>query len=222
MVSTAHEADAAVATPRWGRSLAVYAALLAVLAGLAIAWIATRPTPSYEQGPGSLALSATDYAFTPSSATWQVGERVRLTIDNDSEANPGKAHEFMMGRQPVLGETAFGPWPTGGFVTDFFAGVQVDIVRAQGLQMVMPAEARVRQEQIDRSVSGGMGGMEMGGAGAAGEGESGFMLMLDPGGSVTISFVVPDRPGSWEFGCFQQTGQHYTNGMKGRVTVEPA
>lgn len=49
-----------------------------------------------------------------------------------------------------------------------------------------------------------------------------FMLVLQPGGSFTMTFTVPDKPGSWTFGCFQQSGEHFLNGMRGTITVLPA
>jgi hypothetical protein len=49
--------------------------------------------------------------------------------------------------------------------------------------------------------------------------QNAFMALLNPGGRVTLSFVVPDRPGRWEIGCFAQSAQHYANGMRSEVTV---
>lgn len=49
-----------------------------------------------------------------------------------------------------------------------------------------------------------------------------FMLVLEPGGSFTMTFTVPDEPGTWTYGCFQQTGEHFLNGMRGTITVLPA
>lgn len=46
-----------------------------------------------------------------------------------------------------------------------------------------------------------------------------FMPVVGPKGYLKFSFVVPDKPGEWTIGCFQQSGQHYLNGMKGTVTV---
>lgn len=218
--------------PSWGRAIGGSVAVLALLAGLMLLWVATRPMPSYATGPGRIVITATDYAFTPRSTTWRAGERVMLTLENDSDANPGKGHEFMMGRRPVLGATVFGPRPIGGYETDFFDGVAVKILRAKGLSMLMPGKAKVSERDIATFVmsdmpgmqmGGGSGGMQMGGMpGMQMEGDQGFMLMLEPGGSVTISFVVPAKRGRWEFGCFQQSGQHYTNGMKGAVAVDGA
>ncbi|MFW6204588.1 MAG: hypothetical protein ACOC96_06415, partial [Actinomycetota bacterium] len=64
--------------------------------------------------------------------------------------------------------------------------------------------------------------MDMGeAAGGHGDDHHGFMVELEPAGRTTISFVVPDKPGEWEYGCFAETGQHYANGMRGTVTITP-
>ena len=230
----------------WWRSLGVSALAFALLAAAAGAlWIGGRPSRAYSAGPGSVALSAFDYGFSPDRMTWRAGERVTLTLTNDlspplsasfpsrsvargflgdllREISPtikgaaGKQHELMLGRGPVTEDTAFGRRYPGGFETDFFAGVDVEVVEAEKLAMLMPGDAYVSGAPM-----AAMSGMEMGGAEDHG-GEAGFMLMLDPGGRATIRFVVPNKPGRWQFACFQQSGQHYTNGMNGWVTVERA
>src|SRR3546814_18266065 len=49
----------------------------------------------------------------------------------------------------------------------------------------------------------------------------GFMPLVGSRGNLTFSFTVPDKPGEWIYGCFQQSGQHFLNGMKGTVTILP-
>ncbi|MBZ0294886.1 MAG: cupredoxin domain-containing protein [Anaerolineae bacterium] len=57
---------------------------------------------------------------------------------------------------------------------------------------------------------------------------AGFMVMIDPtviaSGEVTaITFTVPeDNVGTWTFGCFQERGQHFDDGMRGTFIVEGA
>lgn len=241
-----------VALPRWGRAVA-FAAALALLFGGLLLWLFSRPDPGQAPMTGALSLDATDYAFSPDRIGWRAGQQVTITLTNGSEGRPGKVHEFMVGRRPVMKATAFGARPAGGFQTDFFDQVSVRLLRARGLSMVMPGGARISGPAAPASMGGGgmkpagtpsggmkgkgmkpssgggmqmggakmggakMGGMQMGGAAA----ENGLMLELQPGGSVTFSFVVPDRPGRWELACFRQNGEHYTNGMKGVVTVDP-
>ncbi|MEJ2291111.1 MAG: hypothetical protein P8Y13_03765 [Deinococcales bacterium] len=43
---------------------------------------------------------------------------------------------------------------------------------------------------------------------------------LNQGGSVTMQFKVPDKPGTWQFACFEQKGEHYKKGMKGTITIK--
>ena len=43
-------------------------------------------------------------------------------------------------------------------------------------------------------------------------------VWMKPGETASITFVVPDRAGTYEFGCFA-TG-HFAAGMKGSLTVE--
>lgn len=57
---------------------------------------------------------------------------------------------------------------------------------------------------------------------------AGLMVMFDPtmipaNEVTTITFTVPeDKVGEWELGCFQEQGQHYDDGMRGTLIVEPS
>jgi uncharacterized cupredoxin-like copper-binding protein len=54
------------------------------------------------------------------------------------------------------------------------------------------------------------------------EDEHGFMVILPPGGTATISFPVTEAMvGEWEMGCFEQDGVHYDAGMHGPLTIQP-
>ncbi len=49
---------------------------------------------------------------------------------------------------------------------------------------------------------------------------SGFMVVLPPGGTATMTFSVTEGMlGDWEMGCFEQDGVHYDAGMIGAVSV---
>ena len=58
-------------------------------------------------------------------------------------------------------------------------------------------------------------------------GHSGVMVMIDPtiipaSETTVIRMTIPaDRVGTWEFGCFQERGQHFDDGMHGTFIVEP-
>ncbi|MCQ3977474.1 MAG: hypothetical protein DPW09_28935 [Anaerolineae bacterium] len=60
------------------------------------------------------------------------------------------------------------------------------------------------------------------------EAHGGVMIMLDPtivstDQVTTITFTVPEeKVGRWEIGCFQEQGQHYDDGMRGVLIVDPA
>lgn len=167
-------------------------------------------------------VSMTDYRFEPNRIVVRPGDTVTITLVNKSR---DREHEFMVGREVQMGGP-FGDRPEA-YHEDFFQGLQVEVLSAEGVTMLMAGEARL----TEMSGMGGhtsMGGMgDMGGTGgnmsaAATETDDGhgFMVQLKPGGKATIRFTVPpDRTGQWEMGCFAEDGQHYTEGMKGSFVV---
>lgn len=193
-----------------GKSLALSTIVAVALAGGAYAWQAQRaPTTA----KGKYIISMTDYAFTPSHMVWHVGERVTITLVNNSQSHPEKSHEFMVGRTPRTAKTIFGRKQEDGFETPFFNGMTLDILSGSGMKMLMAGNAKlvgVPTKQV--MAPGPMGPMEE---------MHGFMPVFGSGARLTFSFVVPDRPGKWTYGCFQQSGQHFLNGMKGTVTILP-
>lgn len=57
---------------------------------------------------------------------------------------------------------------------------------------------------------------------------AGLMVMIDPPSvapnsePTRVTFTVPeDKVGTWTFGCFQEQGQHFDDGMQGTLIVEP-
>ncbi len=60
-----------------------------------------------------------------------------------------------------------------------------------------------------------------------GEAHGGLMVMIDPNmippdQATILTFTVPpDKVGRWELGCFQEQGQHYDDGMRATLIVEP-
>lgn len=104
-----------------------------------------------------------------------------------------KEHEFMVGRDVGM-EEGF----PDGFHTDFFEGIEVEAER-EG----QPIDLMELMESME---------ME----------HHGFMAALEAGDlPATLIFTVPeDKAGEWEIGCFEDEGQHYDDGMKGKLIVE--
>lgn len=46
----------------------------------------------------------------------------------------------------------------------------------------------------------------------------GFGILVAKGTTARLTFVVPDRPGTYEMGCFE--AGHYLAGMVGRIVIE--
>lgn len=78
------------------------------------------------------------------------------------------------------------------------------------------------EEGHDEAVAGRFGAIQM----PLMDAHEGLMVMIDPqmiaaGEETTITFTVPeDKVGRWEFGCFQERGQHYDDGMRGIIIVD--
>lgn len=193
------------------REITVSAVVAVALLVGAYGWQRAGSPPNAD---GIFTVAMTDYRFSPAKMVWRVGERVTITLVGKSEATPPKPHEFMIGRTPRTAETVFGLRQEDGFETPFFSGVTIEIVSGKGLQMLMAGEAVLTGVPPAQIVMPGEIKMERGDM-------RGFMPLVGPRGSLTFSFTVPDRPGEWTYGCFQQSGQHFLNGMKGTVTILP-
>lgn len=184
----------------------------ALAALLLIAWT-TWPGRTPPAGPGTTIVMS-DYAFSPDRLTWRVGERVTLSVVNRSQAKPPRPHELMFGRYPMKEEGPFGPLQGDGFDEPLLGGVAIELQGGGGLTMLMTPGSQLSGVDPSSLLAPGGMAMEMD--------MDQFMAVFPPDATLTFSFVVPDRPGEWEFGCFAQDGQHYLNGMRGRVTVLPA
>jgi plastocyanin len=183
-----------------------------VLVGGAYEWGRRDAAPA---GSNDFTIALTDYAFSPSHMVWRVGDRVTITLVEKSRAQPEKPHEFMIGRTPRTEETVFGIHQEDGFETPFFSGVTIDIIAGSGMKMLMAGDATLTGLPPMKVMTPGPMEME------EGEEMTGFMPVVGAKGTLTFSFVVPDKPGEWIYGCFQQDGQHFRNGMKGTITILP-
>lgn len=192
-----------------------------LLSGLAVAALIVGAYEwQYASGasvsPNTYTILMTDYEYSPDRMVWRVGDRVTITLIEKSEARPQKPHEFMVGRTPRTEETVFGIHQEDGFETPFFSGVTIEVMSGSGLQMLMPGNATLTGLAPMKVMSPGpMEEME------EMEEMTGFMPVIGAQGRLTFSFIVPDKPGEWIYGCFQQDGQHFLNGMRGTITILP-
>lgn len=196
--------------------------VLFVLVGAGVGtWWSLEDVPSYARGSNRFYVVETSYEFSPSRMTWRVGQRVSLTLVDQDQSVPPKNHEFMMGRGgPNTTPTPFTRVALpGGFKEDFFAGVPVSAARPRNVVALFhpknpiagPAAGAPFVKPFKMAMPTPQGPKRM---------PPNLMLVLrGDGGTLTLTFTVPNRPGRWEFGCFAQDSQHFLNGMRGTVDV---
>lgn len=149
-------------------------------------------------GQSSYTIKAKDYTFSPDRMTWKVGEKITLTVINTS---PDDLHMFMMGKDPHYTKSKFGkPFPKGWNKPLFTKPGQVTFHHAVDVMTQNPKPGGTLQE----------GGFELAKAGDK-----------NPKPQATISFTVPNKPGTWHYACFEQHGQHYSaHHMVGTITIK--
>ena len=101
-----------------------------------------------------------------------------------------KAHELLMGKDVNYSTDSFGKKYADGWKTPLFT----DASQIQFLQGDGIAELRADGPET---------------------------VALNPkGGHVTYTFTVPDKVGTWEFGCFEENGSHFSDhNMKGTIEI---
>ncbi|PSR35967.1 MAG: hypothetical protein C7B44_11510, partial [Sulfobacillus thermosulfidooxidans] len=103
---------------------------------------------------------------------------------------------------------AFGEMDADAWQTDFWDGVPVTLSNPYNIDNFVPNKAIVTYEGPKYLYNIASGGD--------------FSPTLKPGGSLTLSFQVPNKPGLWDFGCFVQQYIHYRTGMRGKLMILPA
>ncbi len=101
-----------------------------------------------------------------------------------------KSHEFLIGRDVKYSKDAFGKKYPDGFKT----------VLLDSRKLVsFGSGEKIAELQTDEAASA---------------------ALEDQGGTVTLSFVVPDKVGKWTFGCFMENGSHFADhNMKGTIDI---
>jgi uncharacterized cupredoxin-like copper-binding protein len=154
-----------------------------------------------QAAPAAVKISMTEYKFQSDRIFVRAGQTAAISLVNVSTKK--KVHEFMAGREVAVSHSR-----PAGFKRDFFDGLAIKISNEKDIWKLRPGRAKIT------------GGMVMNDPGMAMEGHEGFMIELQPGGTATLTFTVPaNRVGEWEIGCFSEAGQHYTDGMKGKLIV---
>jgi len=146
-----------------------------------------------------------DYYFAPNHMTWRIGDTITIKQWNQSDY---RFHEMMIGRNFDSIPTLMGT-QRQQFHTDFWDGVHVTIIDAHGADNWTTNHAIVKSNVptgpwFDTNPADGN-----------------FSPTVVPGGWVEYQFVVPNKPGRWEYGCFVQGFIHYEEGMRGTIDIIP-
>jgi hypothetical protein len=195
----------------WSRGQFLRASAGLFVAGAASLWLrpqivdAARAVFGSPVEHGLVHLYQYDFFFVPNYMTWRVGTPLTVRLHNMSTT---RWHEWQMGRTIYLESSVLGVQTANAWKTDFWDGVHVTLSNVFGMDNFAPNEAIV-------TYIGPKGPYQITPGGD-------FSPTLKPGGHVDISFVVPNKPGMWEYGCFIQSDVHYRLGMRGRVNILPA
>lgn len=154
---------------------------------------------------GLINVYAFDYYYVPNFMTWRVGDKVTLRFQNNSHTH---FHEMQIGKHVNSGAkpSLFGPIPYH-FGEDFMDGVHVTVSKPYKIDNLATGKAIVTYD-APKSLFNLTTGH--------------WSPTLEPGGSIDINFTVPNKPGTWHYGCFVQHYIHHLTGMKGTIQILPA
>jgi uncharacterized cupredoxin-like copper-binding protein len=160
--------------------------------GLVLLAFGCTSEPATPDEDGNLNISMADSKFTPDKFDIEAGRTVRVILSNDSVDSD---YGFTVGEAGS----------SNGYATDFFEGVEVEVI---GPAKLIRAGEAVLTREDDDAVADSDG--------------NGFTVIVGAStGSVIIEFVVPAKFGEWEFASFEDGGAHYEDGMKGVMKVFP-
>lgn len=161
---------------------------------------------------GELTIVMSEYEFSPSEIRLTPGTTVTIVLTNEGD----KDHEFMAGHEVSLEDGI-----PHGFHSDFFDTVE-------DLSIDPPDALETSMEGMDMGSETTMG--DMGSDTTMGDMEGnedhmdmGVMVVREPAETATITFTVTEASvGEWDFGCFEEDGAHWDDGMRGTIVVEEA
>lgn len=188
----------------WG-TVGIAAVGLGALFGRSAIANATRDIFGTPVSTGLIHVYQEDFYFVPNYMTWRVGDQMTMRLHNMSLT---RWHEMQIGRDVSTENTIFGTLTADGFLKDFWAGVHVTLSNPYRIDNFVPNKSIVTYEGPKSAYAISSGGA--------------FSPTLKPGGHIDISYVVPDKPGIWHYGCFVQNAEHWRLGMRGILKVVPA
>lgn len=184
-------------------------ASLAIFAVLGLLVVACGGGGSALGDGDEITISMFEYGFDPAEIVLTPGTTVTIVLENDG----GKDHEFMAGRDVHMEDGV-----PHGFETDFFDTVDnLEIDPPDALE----TEMEEMGDEMSSTTMGDMSGTTMGDMGGGEEMDMDVMVVREPTETARITFTVTEASvGEWEFGCFEEEGKHWEEGMKGTLTVE--
>ncbi|HKI56361.1 MAG TPA: hypothetical protein VKB31_04355 [Trueperaceae bacterium] len=105
--------------PRGAKKLAAAVAALSLALLVLPSSLAATHLPK-NSNVHAFTIKETDYKFTPNHMTWYVGEKVRITLENESKS-PATQHEFLIGRGVAHSKTKFGKSFPSGWKTNLLS-----------------------------------------------------------------------------------------------------
>ncbi len=198
-----------------------------------------------EPGPeGEIQIVLEDYDIDPDVIRLRAGQRVRMVIVNRGT----HLHELMIGREVEVHEgitegfaedffagiqdiQVEGPGMVMGLPGMEMEGMEMGGMEEGAQGMAMEEDPGHDEggpdpghDEAPEAMAGEFGPLTL--ANLADE-HAGLMVMIDPrmvppDQATVLTFTVPeDKVGRWELGCFQERGQHYDDGMRAVLIVEP-
>jgi plastocyanin len=164
---------------------------------------------------GEVTIVMTEYQFEPSEIRLAPGTTVTFVLSNEGE----KDHELMAGREVSMEDGI-----PHGFETDFFDTVEdLSIDPPDALETSMEG-MDMGEESMDDMGSDTTMHMDDEDDHSEGEDEHmdmGVMVVREPAQTARITFTVTEASvGEWDFGCFEEDGAHWDDGMMGTIIVE--
>lgn len=164
---------------------------------------------------GEIEISMFEYQFEPAEIHLKAGTTVTFVLTNDG----GTAHELMAGHN-VHTEDGH----PHGFESDFFdtvSNLSIDPPDALETSMEGMGDGSMDDMASDTTMGDMASDTTMGDMGDDEHMDMGVMVGREPAETARITFTVTnDSVGEWDIGCFEEEGEHWAKGMKGKIIVE--